>query len=430
MGWPRVAASIVLATAIVAAAAAASVGGEADRLSARRVAIADAYRKLAEAVHGVRLDAETTLSDLAFEHDEIDEALDGVLRGVRVGEPRYLDDGTCEVPAELDVERIVEALREVRTRPDAGGRVITIPVDEVRTRIAQETLRVIGRGAARADLPPLLSHATLALLPAAGTFASIDEPGAIGVWSQVPGKARLMAVRAAELDARRLLAERVMGVRLTATTTVRDFATRQDRVSLQTETLRIGVATTQVYYHADELIVEVTLRLPAAQVRDCVRHFARRDGVGTGGAPLEIQTASDIVVTGMGMPPSDILDELAARRTTPHRPTWTTGAIRASGAADAVDDTAQGRLKARRAAVTQARANLAARVGQLELAPGVSVRDFVATRLEVSLRLDAALARATIEDTEFDAAAAHVNMAIPGVRVWNVVGGAYRQSGR
>ena len=71
------------------------------KLLARRAAEADCYRKLAETVYGIQIDSETFVLDFVAESDEIRSAVDAFITGVRLGTPRYFDDGTCEIDAEL-----------------------------------------------------------------------------------------------------------------------------------------------------------------------------------------------------------------------------------------------------------------------------------------------------------------------------------------
>ncbi len=57
-----------------------------------------------------------------------------------------------------------------------------------------------------------------------------DGQAAIDVESDNPAQAKLMAYRAAELDARRKLAEQLDGLMITSSTTVRDFITENDEI--------------------------------------------------------------------------------------------------------------------------------------------------------------------------------------------------------
>lgn len=68
------------------------------KLLAQRAAEADAYRRLAETVNGVRVDAETTVRDFVVESDIIRTRVQGVIQGARPTGPHQLNpDGTTSV---------------------------------------------------------------------------------------------------------------------------------------------------------------------------------------------------------------------------------------------------------------------------------------------------------------------------------------------
>lgn len=71
------------------------------RLLAKRAAITDAYRKLAEAVQGVQVDSQTLVKQLEVASDEIRTSVSGVIKGARVIEENVTQDGAYEVRVEL-----------------------------------------------------------------------------------------------------------------------------------------------------------------------------------------------------------------------------------------------------------------------------------------------------------------------------------------
>ena len=64
---------------------------------------------------------------------------------------------------------------------------------------------------------------------------------AIDIDSANPAQAKLMAFRAAELDARRKLAEEIDGLLITSSTTVRDFIAQDDQIRTSMLTYQQGV---------------------------------------------------------------------------------------------------------------------------------------------------------------------------------------------
>lgn len=67
------------------------------RALARRAAIVEAYRNLAETIQGVRVDAHTTVQNLAIQNDTINTKVSGIIRGARVVREGMLSDGATYV---------------------------------------------------------------------------------------------------------------------------------------------------------------------------------------------------------------------------------------------------------------------------------------------------------------------------------------------
>jgi len=67
------------------------------RLMARRAAVADGYRQLAELINGVRVDSETIVKDFVTESDTIRTQVSALIKGAKIGDTRYLSDGSVEV---------------------------------------------------------------------------------------------------------------------------------------------------------------------------------------------------------------------------------------------------------------------------------------------------------------------------------------------
>lgn len=64
---------------------------------ARRAAIVDAYRQLAETIKGVQIDSETTMRDLAIESDVVSTKISALVKGARIVEETVNDDGSYNV---------------------------------------------------------------------------------------------------------------------------------------------------------------------------------------------------------------------------------------------------------------------------------------------------------------------------------------------
>lgn len=67
------------------------------RLSAERSATADAYRQLAQAIYGIRVNSDTLVRDYVSESDAIKSYVNALIKGAQKMDQRYLDDGTIEI---------------------------------------------------------------------------------------------------------------------------------------------------------------------------------------------------------------------------------------------------------------------------------------------------------------------------------------------
>ncbi|MEE9500426.1 MAG: LPP20 family lipoprotein, partial [Candidatus Omnitrophota bacterium] len=103
-------------------------------------------------------------------------------------------------------------------------------------------------------VPPAKYMTERALSESLPTWAS---RGVVATGSGVPPEnakgpeARLMAVRAAKIDALRNLAERVYGVKIDAVTSIRDFVTERDEVRADVEAFLRGAEVTDTRYLSD-----------------------------------------------------------------------------------------------------------------------------------------------------------------------------------
>ncbi|MBK9127794.1 MAG: hypothetical protein IPM13_08320 [Phycisphaerales bacterium] len=500
---------------------------EAEQLLARRSAEADAFRKLAEIVYGLQINATTRVRDFMAESDDVRAEVDQFVRGVRLGTPIYYSDGLCEVPAEVTVQSVVETLKTAHRRHYRGRDLHITDIESLTQRLDRQVIRVVGQGVMRIDLPPAvpppameyitpapaelpplppppapsprrleplpvqpgtappqagpdvqppppapseeprplpgrltpLEPATPQPIPTPGISPApprpstptppppAQRPGGYAppppqslvvpeIWREAGPQARLLATRAARVDAMRRLAERIKGLRLTSRTVVRDFAVETDEILTTLNTvLRTSGHEDSVYLHSDALIAEVTLRLPTEQVISTVRTLHSRyydsDDDELRGHSIEDVTRSvvrrDFVETGQGVPPAEFLARYR-QRVAPAAPDWTLRSIQATGEATAPDPgSPQGRLMAARAAEIDARMRLGEQVGGLTLAGGEPLGALTHGRDDLIAHLDALIGAARVERTEFVPGGARVTVSLHGMEIWNVIGPVVRE---
>lgn len=209
-----------------------------ERIKAIRVAELDATRKLMERIYGVAITSDTVIYDLVLADDQVGASLKGLVRGAKTVEgPLYLEDGQVLVVKALTLRTVIEDIRKiVKTQ---GNKVIS-----------EESLVLAERR--YADL-------------------TIDETGN-GALPGSLGLARIQARRAAELDAYRRLAERVLGVSIASDTTVKDMALRSDKITARLVQVLEGAKTTGVVYQPDGSC-EVTMQISLVDVYHIIEHY-------------------------------------------------------------------------------------------------------------------------------------------------------------
>lgn len=397
---------------------------EQNKLLAKRAAEADCYRKLAETIKGLEIISATYVRDFVTESDTIEASLNTFIKGVRLGRATYYDDGTCEVEAEVTVADIVTHLKELHTRHYQGNRIVGTDFDKMEQKIVKKIIKVIGAGAPRQDLPPGVPGGGGPVQTPASPTRSTSYPAN---WSAVPAQAKLMAARAARMDAQRKLLERIMGVRINSETLVRDFITETDEIVARAEGIVVGAEETRRYFHHDELIVEVTMSVPTEQVIRTITELHTRHYQGNRVTGTDITRIRENIkrktfeATGAGVPPRKYMPANSSA-TGPAPPEWSFTKITATGnGTDPEIGTAQGRLKALRAATLDARRNLIERLHGLRLTSSTLVRDFITERDEINAQLQSVIAGSVVENRRVEADLATVTISVGGPDVWTIV---------
>lgn len=211
------------------------------RLAAEKAAEIDGDRQLVERIFGTDVDSETKVGDLALVDDVVKSVTSACLVGATsVGETEYLDDGRVQVVRAVKVRELVDSLNQVikGRKLDSGAFEKLSEKTEAKRVSNEKVIEVLGNAA----LPGSLGHA------------------------------KVMAKRAAELDAYRKLAGRIMGTQITGTTTVKDFCLKNDElVAALSHTIK-GAKTTDIKYQSDGSC-EVTMQLKMKEIVRTTRRY-------------------------------------------------------------------------------------------------------------------------------------------------------------
>ena len=110
------------------------------RAQARRAARMDAERNLAEQINGVQVTAESSMKDLVLEYDSVKTALEAVIKNMReVGEPKFYDDGVCEIILEVPLFGAYSSLAEAAFIPFKDEPKVAFPQPSVTTTTTTTT---------------------------------------------------------------------------------------------------------------------------------------------------------------------------------------------------------------------------------------------------------------------------------------------------
>ena len=334
---------------VVLAMGAASVRGDAlseqrkaqNRLLAQRAARVDAMRKLAERIKGLQITSQTSVKDFVTESDTIQTSLNTYLLGMKEVSVKYLEDDSCEVVLQIKLSQVIATLKSIHATHYKGNKVKSRDFQQMTTTNKVTVLRETGSGVPREELMP-----EPLVPPAPGASqATFSGAGAAArkYWARYcTARGRLMAERAARIDAMRKLAERLKGLQISSTTTVQDFVAEGDDINTRLNTLIRGMKEVGRRYHKDELVVEVEMQIKLRQFYKSVKSWTSTQVRGNNVKMRQIEDAviraKDTVITevGMGVPNPQYLKPstpVAIRQTVTtasSAPVWATQTIRAT----------------------------------------------------------------------------------------------------
>ena len=131
------------------------------------------------------------------------------------------------------------------------------------------------------------------------------------IWKSVPSAKRLQYLRAAELDATRILAERILGIALEGNTTVKDLAAADDTVKGSLAVTLKGVKTVGKPTYHDDGRVEV---IRAVKTRTLVESLVTKLGSKSSKVVQETITAEIDALGNAAIPGSDGHARVMAKR--------------------------------------------------------------------------------------------------------------------
>ncbi len=244
------------------------------RLKAERAAITDARRNLAETVEGLRITGDTYVRDFVTESDIVRTSMNAFIKGVKkIGPYRYYEDAIVEVDVQVTIQDVIKELEKVRQHLVQKGHnwqrdvFRTVTFEKIVGWSDKKVIKATGTGTVHENdfFERRVTAPTSIVAPAqtpawAGktiraTGVGIPRQGETG-----PG-ARIKALRAAEMDARRNLVEQLYGVQIDSTTTVRDFVLENDEVNADVTAFMSGARRVGEPQYNEDGSVEVTVEI-------------------------------------------------------------------------------------------------------------------------------------------------------------------------
>jgi hypothetical protein len=242
------------------------------RLLAERGALTDARRNLAETVKGLKVSGNTLVRDFVVLNDQIETSLNTFINGVKEAGPyRYLPDGICEVDVEVTIQDIVKELNTIRQHYYTGFPPQSVFRDTTFERILDWGPPKVIRATGSAAIPER------GYLKGRGNSPAGDVGAAMPPWASQTARARgtgvpkegdtgpaarLNTERAAEAVARRNLVEKVYGVHIDASTTVRDYMTVSDKVKAEVSQYLAGAQVVGEPTVMPDGSIEIEMELP------------------------------------------------------------------------------------------------------------------------------------------------------------------------
>lgn len=214
-----------------------------ERLKARRVAEMDAYRALAERVYGFRLAGGTIVYDFMLQSDRIRNRMRVLLKGAVEVEPaEYTEDGIVQVVYGVTLREVYDIIeKNIETVNDPPLREVSAEIKRQRV-VEKRMIEALGNGA----------------LP------------------NSPGLRMVRAKRAAEMDAYRKMAERLVGVMIDSKTSVRDFCLKNDVIQGSVSAFLRGLKPVQIIYN-DDGTCEVTMQLKIREVVETIESLIKME---------------------------------------------------------------------------------------------------------------------------------------------------------
>ncbi len=247
-------------------------------MQAERVARADAMRKMIEKLYGVKVSADQTVYDMIRENSNVKAEMDHILTGMREKEWHYYPEGICQVELEITWKEVLKKIKKTVSANCDGCEAYLEKSVKITEETSSKKIVVWGSGAI------------------AGT----------------EGVQEIQALRAAEIDAYKKMAQRILGVKINSETTVKDMVVKSDKIRNCVEGVIKGATLYDYTFEPRRVTVKCRVKMKKLVVDLSESLSAEKDtyGVVTYDAVMDFKAKTKVdefIETGVGLI-SDISD--------------------------------------------------------------------------------------------------------------------------
>jgi hypothetical protein len=252
------------------------------RLMALRAARIDGMRRLVERIAGTVITSDTVVRDFVTEKDDINSFAQALLVGAREQSIRYHDEEPIvEIEMAVTMQTVIETVKTWSDAHYKGDKVKLKEFEERCTKVENKVITETGMGCVGENF--MIGEAPTEVMDTAKTTmgwpVAVSETGsgAVDTANENKAQAKLMAKRAAELDARRKLAEKLDGLVIRSKTTVKDFVAESDKIKTAMQVYQQGAYVVEgSYKELEDGTWECTVAIDTAPLWDIVMKYERK----------------------------------------------------------------------------------------------------------------------------------------------------------
>ncbi len=281
----------------------------------------EARLQLIEAIKEITITSNTKLRDYAFNNSAFDKKLQDIVKKAdEISEPVYQENKICRITLAIPFSVVLKELKafyeEVPEQKDF--------LREHLSKLEEASSQRIFYATGVAQEEPTIEK-------------PVQNKKKSSFWTRVTSQGKLMALRAAKVDAYRNLSETIKGIQVTSKTKVENFVTQSDQIQAAFDKFIFGMEITGSPVYKEEGVVEVTVQVAPQKVIDLLMQWRETQEDQKQFKDLSSKLGT-IEVKGTGVPPQQYIKEEkeASSDSSSHTnewPSWATQRLNVTGIA-------------------------------------------------------------------------------------------------